>query len=162
MNVISITLNYAGLVIGFMNLPYQVNESDSFITLEFGILDGGMITDNVSVELFFSNQSAISKFEHNVNHYPRSKTSYFIGNSDFEDHGAEIYVLSSSVTSYAVNVSIIDENENIFEFTESFQAGLRFSEAVPPLVFLSPAQADIEILDDDGEEFSKSLKMAIY
>lgn len=44
-----------------MNLPYQVNESDAFITLEFGILNGVTTTANVSVELLFSNQSAISK-----------------------------------------------------------------------------------------------------
>ena len=52
-----------------MNLPYQVNESDAFISVEFGILDGGMTTDDVSVELFFSNLSATSK-NNVINYYP--------------------------------------------------------------------------------------------
>ena len=47
------------------------------------------------------------------------------------------------------NVRLI--NDNIFELTELFTAGLRFAGAAPPRVTLDPAKADIEILDDDGE-----------
>ena len=60
--------------------------------------------------------------------------------------------MNSSVTSYAVNVSIL--GDDIFEFTESFRVGLALG---APLTFdlsLNPEEADIEILDDDGEEFS--------
>lgn len=58
--------------------------------------------------------------------------------------------MSSTLTSYAVNVSIIDDD--IFGFTKSFQAGLAFPGEAPPRVSLNPAQADIKILDDDGEQ----------
>ena len=47
------------------------------------------------------------------------------------------------------NVTLI--NDSIFELTELFMADLRFVDAVPPRVTLDPAQAEIEILDDDGE-----------
>ena len=44
------------------------------------------------------------------------------------------------------NVTLI--NDNIFELTELFTVGLG---AAPPRVILDPAQADIEILDNDRE-----------
>lgn len=52
------------LVIGFIDPPYQVNESDAFATVEFGILNGASIQADISVsiELFFTDLTAISKF----------------------------------------------------------------------------------------------------
>ena len=47
------------------------------------------------------------------------------------------------------NVTLI--NDNILELTELFTVGLRFAGAATPRVTLVPAQANIVILDDDGE-----------
>ena len=50
------------LVIGF-SPPFQANENDGFVTVEFGILSGSLQAE-VSIELFFSDSVALSKFMH--------------------------------------------------------------------------------------------------
>ena len=72
-----------------------------------------------------------------------------IAGSDYQDTGSQVFVFNSSLTSYTFNVPIIDDI--IFELTESFQAGLRFVGAAPQHLTLAPAQANIEIFDNDGE-----------
>ena len=50
------------LVIGFINPTFQANENDGFVTVEFGILLNGGLQTEVSIELFFSDSVALSKF----------------------------------------------------------------------------------------------------
>ena len=59
------TLIHAELTVGFIGAPYYVYEEDGFATVMFGILDDDTIIGpsvNVSVELFFSDITAIGKF----------------------------------------------------------------------------------------------------
>ena len=49
-------------MIGFFNLSYQASESDAFITVEFGILNGGMTQTDIDIELFTTDLAALSKF----------------------------------------------------------------------------------------------------
>ena len=48
------------LVLGFIGLPFQANENDGFVAVEFGIQSGSLQTE-VSIELFFSDLVALSK-----------------------------------------------------------------------------------------------------
>ena len=43
-------------MIGFFNPSYQASESDEFVTVEFGIMDGSLQAE-MSIELFLMNQS---------------------------------------------------------------------------------------------------------
>ncbi len=135
------------LVIGFINSPYQAFENDTFATVEFGITSGTIATNhNVSVELILSNQTALSKcvvFEILI-------TLDNTGGSDYQDIRPQVFTFSSSMTSYRFNVSIL--NDNIFEFSKNLKACLKFMVGeTPPRVTLQPAQANINILDDDGQ-----------
>ena len=76
------------------------------------------------------------------------KIHNFLDGSDYHDIGAQVFYFGPAVSHFSVNVSLI--NDNSFELTESFQAGLRFPSPPLPRVTLYPAQGSIEILDDDG------------
>ena len=49
-------------LIGFINAPYQANENDGFVTVEFGVLNGVQPSTDVTVELSLSGGTARSKF----------------------------------------------------------------------------------------------------
>lgn len=57
-----IILTIVELVIGFIDSPYQANERDTFVTVDFGILSGGMTQTNIVVELFTTDLTALSEF----------------------------------------------------------------------------------------------------
>jgi collagen type VI alpha len=50
----------AGVVIGFMNAPYQVMENEGFVTVTFGMICGRLERD-VTVELSFLDGTAVSE-----------------------------------------------------------------------------------------------------
>lgn len=50
---------HAELSIGFFSTSYEVIEGDGFASVEFGILDGGMTSVDVTVQLSFSNLTAV-------------------------------------------------------------------------------------------------------
>ena len=52
----------AVLDIGFIGSPFEANENDGFVTVKFGILTPSYLQAEVSIELFFSDSLAISKF----------------------------------------------------------------------------------------------------
>ena len=72
-----------------------------------------------------------------------------IGGNDYLDIEPQSFIFNSSRSRYTFNITIV--NDNAFELTEFFDASLRFAGAAPPRVTLDPAQAEITILDDDGE-----------
>jgi hypothetical protein len=52
----------AGVVIGFMNAPYQVMENESFVTVTFGVMSGDLERDiEVAVELSFLDGTAVGE-----------------------------------------------------------------------------------------------------
>ena len=69
-------------------------------------------------------------------------------------------IFNSSVTTYTYNISII--NDDYFEFTESFLASLRFTNAAPEGVVLAPENANITIIDDDGKRVKLSNRLMHY
>lgn len=71
------------------------------------------------------------------------------GDSDYQDPGPQTFVFDISRSSYRFNIVLINDDE--FELTEYFLAGLRLSDGAPQHVTLSPAQAKCTILDDDSE-----------
>ena len=75
--------------------------------------------------------------------------SLLLDGNDYLDISAQAFVFDPSISSFSVNVPLI--NDNIFELTESLQAGLSFLGPPPPRATIDPAQADIQILDDDGK-----------
>ena len=57
-------------MIGFISLPYQANETAESATVEFGILDGAIGQSvSVSVELSFSDVTAIGRFLQLLNNF---------------------------------------------------------------------------------------------
>lgn len=72
-----------------------------------------------------------------------------LGGSDYQHPGDQSFTFDASRTSYTFNISLV--NDDVFEVAEHFQAGLRFPGAAPLRVSLQPAQAEIEIIDDDGK-----------
>lgn len=73
--------------------------------------------------------------------------------------GVQRFTFSSLLTSYTFNISIIDDD--VFKTTKSFLTNLRFAGPAPSRVTLAPAQANVEILNDDSE-FANSTYYAIF
>ena len=70
--------------------------------------------------------------------------------SDYTNPGVRAFVLTPTMSSFNVNVSLI--NDTIFELTETFSASLSFlAGATHQSVTIAPANAQISILDDDSE-----------
>ncbi len=58
------------------------------------------------------------------------------------------FTLNASNRTIRVPVSLIDDD--IYELTETFTAGLNFTSDVPPRTTISPNNATITILDDES------------
>ena len=57
----TVLIPYTELVIGFISPEYGVSESDEFVTLQFGILNGSMTQTTVIIELLLSNLTFTSR-----------------------------------------------------------------------------------------------------
>ena len=144
-------------MIGFFNLSYQASESDTFITVEFGILKGGMTQTDIDIELFATDLAALSKFLFLM--LLRQIHWFAPDGDDYQINvGVQRYTFNSLLTSYSLNISIIDDS--VFETTESFLVGLRFADEAPSRVILEPAQTNVEILDDDSK-FTRSINEGV-
>ena len=73
-----------------------------------------------------------------------------IGGNDYLETEPQSFIFDSSRSRHTFKITIV--NDNAFELTEFFYASLRFADAAPPRVTLDPSQAEITILDDDGEK----------
>ena len=55
------TQTNAVVVIGFINAPYQANESDGTVSVQVGVIGTTGLGREVTVELSYSNGSALGK-----------------------------------------------------------------------------------------------------
>lgn len=87
----------------------------------------------------------------------------FINCSAFDDfvlNGSVRLVFTAATTTQCVNVSIVDDDE--LESIESFSATLTPDGTLPDGVRLMPSQADVSILDNEGENTSITTDFSAY
>ena len=74
---------------------------------------------------------------------------------DYLVDGNSVHTLNSSITSFSVQLSLLDDE--IFELTESLSTNLSFSRQAPPGVSINSDMVDIEILDNEGKAIVDSI-----
>ena len=133
-------------MIGFLNSPYAALEGNGYVTLEVGLISGG-VQESVEVALSLSSGSAQGEEPscRQTTSSLLSCASLLLDVADFISEST-IFTFDRSTTFIRYNVSLV--NDDVFEFNEDFQAQLSFVTAVER-VSIDPATAQVTIEDDD-------------
>ena len=139
---------YSEAVIGFIETNYPVLEANGFVTLVFGVIEGG-VQEGVEVRLTLSSGSAEGMYrDHELSRLVcvLNYSPCYSAGADYIDVD-DVFTFDPTTTTIEYNVTLIDDD--IYEFDEGFSAQLSFVSPVER-VSIDPAFADVVIEDEDG------------